>query len=105
MDDPCLGGMVLLVQPEDLAGAFDVMDDQRLLVLLREQDVLLEGFQLEPQGLLMKAVDASLPDGGEFVFFQKGFKGGYIIARLPRMDAISWVQPCEGGTTEATHLL
>ena len=82
--------MVFFVQCEELTGTADIVDDQGFLVLFREQDVFFEAVQLEVQGVFVVMVDAGLPDGGEFVFLQKGFKGskGFrVFVDPPRMDA------------------
>jgi hypothetical protein len=95
MDDPRLCGLVLLVKMEDVGSGLDVMDDQRLSVLLGEQDVALEAVQLEIDGFFMVTVDAGFTNGNDFIVFQKGFKFLKIgvVIKPPGMDAEGKVIP------------
>ena len=47
VDNPDLAGLMLFVQSQKEVGGFDVVDDERLLILLAEQDVLFEDFDLK----------------------------------------------------------
>lgn len=91
MYDPGLLGLTLFVNPEDIGGATYIMDDERLLVLLGEQDVFFKHFELKRDGVFVGPVDAGFTDGYDTVFFEKGFK--YLEFFLngvecPRMDSI-----------------
>ena len=74
MDDPGLRWTVLFMEPQDVCGATHVVDDERFMVLLGKQDMFFKKLELKVDGLFVKAVDAGLTDGGNFVFFQKGFQ-------------------------------
>lgn len=95
MDDPCLLGLCFFVQTKDVGGGFHVVDDQRFLILLGEQDVFLEKILLKLEGVLMNSVDASLTDGCDAVFFQEGMqefeflRWGIERTEPPWVDAVA----------------
>ena len=66
------------MQAKNISGAFYVMDDDWLLVLLGKKDVTFEKLQLKVVGLNMETVKACFADGGYLVFFKKVFKDGQI---------------------------
>ena len=73
VDDPRLLGMMFFMKSQDIGSGFDIVDNQRLFVLFREQDVLFKDFQLEIIGVFMKTVETSLANGGNFVFFEESY--------------------------------
>jgi len=76
VDDPGLCGLVLFMEPKDVGGGFDVVDDQGFMVLLGELDVFFKHFDLKIDGVLVEAVDACFADGSDTVFLEEGFQTG-----------------------------
>ena len=61
------------MKPENIGGAAHIVDDQWFLISFGKQDVFFKKLELKVDGVFVETVDTGLSDGGDTVFFEKGF--------------------------------